>query len=204
MKRLAKKVAVIGSTIVLIGYLSNVLLTDRYNWNYRLTVTLQTPDGPVTRSTVKNVRAFFRDYTVMGNEVSDDVYGEALVLPLSDTSAVFVLHRGSGVYWVAQALDGVPSGNKEMLRKLGQMSWSVWFPWLQQDFDISPDKLPRMALLRDTSDPTSFERLSFETIQEILGNDYSVSSAEISFTTDPVSLSRAIRGNLSGDISKSC
>ena len=136
-----------------------------HTWNQRLTVTLDTPWGPRTGSSVTAVRWEEQRGPLVppdAPKLLQDVTGEAVVVdvrpdaPEGSPRYLFVLLDVSGLAPGVMAPDGLKAGEK--VRAMRRVRGPVAVP---------PESLPRMVTFRDVNDPTSVVRIELTKVDGI-------------------------------------
>ena len=155
--------------------------TEVYTWNQKLTVTLQTPDGPISASSVSRVtktrtNAFWVPIEASG--VQSGLQGEAVVLEVKPGRFLFVL------------LDGV---DQLALRSFPQFSYSRddefgdWASAIEAHRgvgEVPVEFFPMMVTFADNSDPTSLAEVPVERIKDEFGDQYELLSLTLAIVDE--------------------
>ena len=156
---------------------------NNFNWNTRITVEIETPDGVVSGSTVLRHQVGYRDKPVMGvNQLSYNKFGEAAVIPIGDHGAVFVTTRLS-IFWIQNVLrENFP----DQFPGTSQKKWLHILTGLSGAFDIATDNPPDLAYLPDKRELFGFTEITAENIVDVLGEGYALHKITLEFTNDPL------------------
>lgn len=170
--------------VIVIGFLYYYFaIYNNFNWNTRITVEIETPDGVVSGTTVLRHQVVYRDNPVMGvNQLSYNKFGEAAVIPIGDHGAVFVTTRLS-IFWIQNVLrENFP----DQFPGTSQKKWLHILTGLSGAFDISTDNPPDLAYLPDKRELFGFTEITAENIVDVLGEGYAFHKITLEFTNDPV------------------
>jgi len=156
-----------------------------YTWNQKLTVTLQTPDGPISASSVSRVtktrtNAFWVPIEARG--VRSSLQGEAVVLEVKPGSFLFVL------------LDGV---DQLAFRAFPQIELSQaddiadWASAIENHQDVGEvpaDFYPMIVTFEDFTDPTTVGLVKPNSMSAIFGEGYELEGMNLTITQDPTTV----------------
>jgi hypothetical protein len=170
--------------------------------NYRLTVTMQTPEGEVRGSTVRAVKLPngrpLLDLPEAGSGI--DVVGEAAIIDLGEKGKVFALISDSSwrelrytfdyspslKYSIAERnkmkieyYNNLPKHQKKTL-ELHNRPQMVWFE------NISDPKSVKLVYQSITTKPNGTEWIEDDHSAELFGGDYAVKSMTVEITDEPV------------------
>lgn len=162
---------------------------DTYEWNQKLTVTVETPEGErsgsaITHVTVRLLRPGSESISaVSANEYSS---GEAVVIPLPDERVLFALRQQNPSGMVQAAyLKPIRGEDAKRIGEIGDFYAEV------MGYDGPPEPLPREEYPRfvtfdDLSDPTSVKRVDPDDLAATFGPDYALKSVTLEITKEPV------------------
>lgn len=174
---------------------------------YRLTVTVETPQGLVTGSSVIQ--------TVWAKDSGSTVTGEAVAVDLPGGQTLFVLLRSAANYDWPGGVPGVkwpdfPNPDIEEMRKAegGRLSNRTFradqrrqraerVAWIRRNRDLHPvysatssppaiDDMPYMVRFRDIRDPKSVEQVDANNLAASFGPGVRLISITSQYTEDPV------------------
>lgn len=191
-----------------VGLLALLVLAGcgfRYEWNHKVTVTVLTPEGEVSASSVQQVR-----YSGRKNW---RVAGEAVILALPNGRYLFALLRGhdnqadSGgslhhIFQVAvapqfgartqealAAADAAPVGKVFEVRGKTPPWRGVTPPRPGANFLWGGyDDRPLLVTFKDLADPKSVKRVNIDALSETFGPGYALKSITIQKTDEDVTL----------------
>ncbi len=163
-------------------------IKDHYQYRYRLTLEIETPNGLKTGSSVLEVRMsehvrFLPDMPVVGARL----LGEAVVVDL-----------GQGRNLVA-LLGGGPTGSEEdwmvrvpiMAFHLTGLSWkekavALTGPYRGTRAELSREMLPTLVTFSDIADPKTARIVALDELVQVFGPDVRIHGAWIEMTKDRV------------------
>ena len=154
-RRLADWVVICILSAVLAGCQSH------YEWHQKLTVVVDTPDGPVSGSSVIEVRARFGQLPMSDVEVWYSVIGEATVVEVVPGRYLFALLNGSEEQYyraVREQFQGVHRG--EWLKRIPAMKGVV---------RLLKNNYPLLVTFDDFNDPKSVRKVSPRNLPVIFG-----------------------------------
>ena len=156
-------------------------------WRYRMTVTVETPEGIKTGSAVREVNAHREPDVGENAGAGSYVRGEAVVVDLGARGTLFALLRGQNS--VDHAEDIVfhmfpmPDGPGGGLTREG-----IWYYSRLKDAKatLPIDKYPMLVRFKDINDPKTVERVDPNNLAASFGDGVKLVSASIEITSDPV------------------
>lgn len=173
MRTLLSVVAVVGGLLsVIVGYF--YFATQRWDWNQKLTIEVNTPSGVKTGSSVVHVR---REKTpawlapVGGGGMGYAISGEATVVEVAPGKYLFAL------------LSGGYADSRQSNSYHAYLPFKVFFPGestnsvgvanalesLRLSREISPKHYPLLLTFDDVNEPLSVRRVDPEDLEAILG-----------------------------------
>jgi hypothetical protein len=164
---------------------------------YRIAVTVDTPEGPRSGSSVveSTIRAVPRLAEHGG--VNYDLRGEAVAIPLPDGEMLFALLRHenssasdyqSRLLRTAACDEGKPSMRPAPdLCKGGQWEdFRIWAKEHQLSAELSRSSYPILVTFRDINDPTTVEEVDPADLAATFGPGYSLRRITVEITDEPV------------------
>lgn len=152
---------------------------DEHVWNQKQIVTIQTPTGEASGSSVTQVKALFGKQ-MSGNEVVYGVSGEATVVEVRPGRYLFALLGGSEerYYWaVAEKLEGKPRGE-----------WLGIIPQMKDVAMLDPSRhgYPLLVTFDDLSEPKSIRKIAPDDLAATFGVGYSLKSITLEITQEEI------------------
>lgn len=193
MKRKFSIALVVLLAVVGVGYVACAEMFPSGTWRYKMTVTVETPEGLKSGSAVREVSN--RDNTLLGVQLPEagarisEIEGEAVVIDLGIRGVLFALiEHGSysELYSAFSVRD--PSNKIDDLKKL-QLGNSAQLP--------KPD-WPTFITFKDIKDPKSITRVNKNDLSEYFGEGVKLSSIVIEIVDVPVTWGEVSKV-LSGD-----
>lgn len=151
---------------------------DRYEWNQKLTVTVLTPSGERSGSSIVHVVALFGQLPASGNEVEYKIVGEATVVSISPRRYLFAL-LGEG------AEELVAATWKNELPEL-RRDWLPRIPNLKGPRDVPQGHYPLLVMFADPSDPKTVRRADPDDLASVFGLGYALKAITLEVTDEPV------------------
>ncbi|MEE9314665.1 MAG: hypothetical protein V3V02_08440 [Rhizobiaceae bacterium] len=156
--------------------------SDTTTWHQKFTVTVETPDGIKTGSSVIEVRYAYSGPRSMGNVHAIGFTGEAVVVDLGQGQKLFALVVREdmkldifGIY--KQALGGV------------RRDYQVLAPLIiahREKVDIPHERLPMLVTFGDINNPASVEKVNPNKLSASFGAGYWLKSVTLQVTDEPV------------------
>jgi len=161
-------------------------------WHQRLTVTVMTPEGPVSGESVMGVE--FRDppdrLAAIDNFTTDG-YGEAVVVDLGDGRYLFALLHGSP--------DGLAGQLREAYRDIYDAhrasGYGRYIRKVKADGTarVLPEHAyPMLVAFKDLSVPESVVEVPPDDLESVFGAGYSIESMTLEITRDPITTGRVV------------
>ncbi|WP_376743288.1 hypothetical protein [Ensifer canadensis] len=176
----ARRGLTISIAIVVGAYFAYKFFFPTYAWNQKLTVTIGTPAGPVTASSVTRITWTAEPQLlpeIRGH--STTTTGEAAFVDLGEGKYVVALLRDADALVrraIRYAAPGTPSRDvlPHINRKIGEVM-------------LLPQVLyPRLVTFADISDPATVREINPGDASASLGPGYSVHSITLTVTAEPV------------------
>jgi len=148
-----------------------------YGWNQKLTVTVQTPDGPVSASSVTQVTKIVSDgpFTLPeARGVRSELAGEAVVVEVLPGEYLFVLLKG------VDHLAAHTFPEFDGIRDFGD-----WARAIQEHEGVGivpPEKYPMMVMFEDISDPTSVRLVEPDDLESAFGEGVRLQEMTLTIT----------------------
>jgi hypothetical protein len=169
------------------------LTPNKYEWNQRITVEVETPDGMKSGSSVQHILWEGGGPAYPGQDgpsSSSKVTGEAVVVDLGGGKYLFALLSGtkglkgaadtlaSFALWGADKAAGTTEGLK-FLSSLPAGTKAV----------LEPDNYPLLVTFSNTNDPSTVTRVDPSDMPEIFGDGVNLSAIVLVITADDVTKS---------------
>jgi len=178
--------AALASCVLLLGCASTG------SWHQRLTVTVMTPEGPVSGESVMGVE--FRDppdsLAVIDNFTTDG-YGEAVVVDLGDGRYLFALLHGSP--------DGLAGQLREAYRDIYDAhrasGYGRYIRKVKADGTVRvlPEHAyPMLVAFKDLSVPESVVEVPPDDLESVFGAGYALDNMTIEITRAPLTMGRVV------------
>ena len=156
---------------------------DRYTWNQRMTVTVETPEGVVSASSVIEVRAVF-DENPNALSANREVYyaytGEAVALEVRPGQWLFALMGDPAELMYRAAPERYSS------RMRGE--WLAEIPEQTEPVELVGELRPRMVSFGDITDPLSVTAVDPDDLAATFGEGFRLVSVTLEVTDAPVAL----------------
>jgi len=169
--------------IVSLGLLTGC--REQFSWHQKLTVTLDTPEGEVSGSSVTEVVVVSLPKTLPDAGVVDaSLRGEAVAVEVTPGKYLFVLLKG-GLGWAQDAYDKNQVGSvfEENMRFIEAQ---VGGPAVA----IRSDQLPLMVTFDNLSDSTTVQKVDPANLAATFGTGVKLKSVMLAITDEPVSQGR--------------
>ncbi|MEE9314769.1 MAG: hypothetical protein V3V02_08965 [Rhizobiaceae bacterium] len=155
------------------------------SWNQKLTVTVETPQGVVSASSVTSVFMKGKDGFLVPPEASglaSSLKGEAVAVDLGKGKYLFVLLKGTmgiaGKIFLKESGWNQPHGK-----------WPKWaenIARLRGKREIPIDLLPMLVTFSDITRPASVKKVNPNNLRESFGSGYRLKSMTLEITDEPV------------------
>ena len=179
IEKLTRRAAIGVFSLVLLGLTG---CQSHYEWHQKLTMVVDTPDGPVSGSSVIEVRARFGKLPLSDLEVWYTVIGEATVVEVAPGRYLFALLGGSQHRYyraVREQFQGMPRG--EWLKRIPQMEGVV---------TLKPDNYPQLVTFGDLDDPKSVRSADPKNLGATFGPGYRFNKITLEITGERVTKRR--------------
>ena len=180
--KLLKVVAVISAFMVIWRFVYPV-----YSWHQKLTVTVETPQGPVTASSVVAVE-WSRSPAVLPDMpgAHHRFWGEATVVRLPGERYLFALVSGADFRALnVFAPDKLPKANPAAIAAFLPAAQRVY--WSSgETLTLSKDQYPLLVTFDDVKNPASVKKVDSEGLDAVFGPGYSLTSVTMTITDEAV------------------
>lgn len=150
---------------------------SRYEWRQKLTVTVETPHGEYSGSSVVEVVALFGQLPASGNEVEYKVSGEATIVELGGGRYLFALLGGSEErFYRALGYNYGDRGTK--LKRISGMQGETRM--------LERENYPLLVTFENVSDPTTVRQVDPTDFVASFGPGYALKSITLEITDEPV------------------
>ena len=153
----------------------------RHEWNQKLTLTVETPQGERSGSAVVRVVADFGKF-LSGNEVVYAYYGEATVVEVLPDRFLFALISGSEQRFYAAAKDRFPG--------LKRSEWLYEIPKQTEPVELTGDRIPLLVTFDDIHDPKTVRQVDPADLVAIFGPGVRLKAVTLAVTKEPVTEGR--------------
>jgi hypothetical protein len=150
---------------------------DSYEWRQKLTVTVETPSGERSGSSVVDVTALFGQLPLSGNEVEYAVKGEATVVEVAPGRYLFALLTHPQELAAHVWRDQLPASRKD---------WLPLVSHLRGARSVDPKDYPVLVTFGDISDPDSVRVVSAGDLVATFGSGFRLSDVTLEITGDEV------------------
>ncbi|MBB4640570.1 hypothetical protein [Rhizorhapis suberifaciens] len=161
---------------------------------YRMTVTVDTPDGPRTGSSV--VESTIKAGTRFGDAsgIQFRLRGEAVAVPLPNGRVLFALLRpeesGDAAFYHARLMERAACGEGQPTVQpnpalCGSAQWTTFRPWAREQelsAEIGASIYPMLVTFRDLADPTSVARVDPVNLAASFGVGYRLKRITVQMT----------------------
>ena len=160
---------------------------------YRVTVTVDTPDGVSTGSSVIEYK-FKRQLIVLpeGSKYSVHMRGEAVAVDLPGNQTLFALLKQDGTRDIGDLIGNTlyPHGREhgEPQRKAGDPPVTMNRYLVIGDRTLPESGYPLLVRFRDIKDPKSVEKVDPDNLAASFGKGVSLASISVEVTDDPVTM----------------
>lgn len=151
---------------------------QHYRWNQKLTITVDTPDGPVVASVVQRIDVSYipQWMRVVGGEIQTELRGEGLAVDLGGGRILLsMVGQGAMTERVFDDVDRRPQVFAAIEDQVGQ-------PPRQIPFDL----MPPFVSLPDITDPSTASRLLGNDVPRVFGEGYRIRDMKLEITDEPV------------------
>lgn len=177
MKRILSAIIIICASATLSGCRSE------YQWNQKLTVVVQTPQGERSGSAVVQETVLFGQLPMSGNDVEPRIKGEATMVEVAPGKFLFAILSlgGNGVptwelfYRVWR--DDIPDGREDGLKFIQAK---------RETRNVPPDAYPLLVTFTHINAPKSAKEVKPDDLAATFGPGYSLISITLEITDEPV------------------
>ncbi len=151
-----------------------------YSWNEKITVTVQTPDGEKSGSSVTRFSGTYGYSLGAGEGLSSRLQGEATVVELGHGKYFFALmeRTGGSFAWGAFS-DQLPKfGSEAQMAKLQSL--------VGQKIELQPKLYPLLVTFDNINDPKSVKEVNASNLEASFGAGTSLKSITLEITDEPV------------------
>lgn len=186
----------IGLVLVIgVSILAFRIAYPTFSWNQKITVTVNTPNGEVSASSVG--RMVVSEKVSLGlaeaGGINSDFEGEAVVIALPNEKYLFSVISGATSFSL-KAFGDVPGVRKnadgsfvqwdESARRIQNLVGAKAFP---------SDHLPMLVTFDDINDPTSVKEVDPANLASTFGEGYSLKSITLEITTEAITQGEVVR-----------
>lgn len=180
---------VVAAIVALLLYLR--FGTPVYDWHQKMTVTIETPSGPVSGSSVSAVRWKEHAIKAEGMGWSFGLTGEAVVVDLGPSATrpryLFALLKGAGTYeYMGSVAAASLSGRK------GRVINEALFAQIENrrgaaanPIPVPPIQYPLLVTFADINDPASVRTVDPDNFAATFGSGYALTSITVAITDEP-------------------
>ena len=174
-------------TLSLLAHLDACFSFPDHVWNQKTTLTVETPNGPVSGSGVIEVTAWFYDPPdpMTGREVHYEYRGEAAAVEVLPGQWLFALigNPAEMIYHASpDALGGIDRGDRG--------AWLAAIPDHEGAVTLTGRTLPRLVTFADIDDPASVALVDPENLAASFGPGVRLTSVTLEVTEEPVTEGR--------------
>ncbi|OQP87054.1 hypothetical protein BTR14_06325 [Rhizobium rhizosphaerae] len=181
-----KKIALLALLLFLAAIgLFLAVVWNGYEWHQKLTVTMDTPNGPLSASSVQQMRLSDKRgpwNPPEGSGVSFTLSGEAVVMELAPGRYLFAL------------LTGVPSLGRLLHPKMDVIDAAKLLERGEAEayrsVTLSRRDYPLLVTFGDMNDPASVQRVDPANLEASFGPGYRLQSMTLALTEEPVNTGR--------------
>jgi len=188
MYKISKKALIVFSFLFLLPATCMALVTEQGTWRYKLTVTVETPEGLKTGSAVREVHAF-RYPTPFPEDPGAKArltYGEAVVVDLGERGILFALLTGAGFaasdystrlpFWIFSSEEGALS--EESIRRFSKLKAGP--------VEIDPEWYPKFVFFNDINNPRTVSGARARDLERDFGPGVKLKSITLEMTEEAV------------------
>lgn len=156
---------------------------DRHEWNQKLTVVVETPQGERSGSSVIGIEALFYWWPMGGNEVRYRHAGEATVVEVSPGRYLFALLNGTQAerfYWAA----------RDRFKGMERRRWLGQIPRQTEPVTLTGASAPMLVTFDRINDPKTVRRVDPADLAATFGPGYAIKTITLEITNEPVTVGR--------------
>jgi hypothetical protein len=171
-------------TLIFLAFGMAACQQQRFGWNQKLTVEVDTPNGVRTGAAVVRVDISYGRQWPSGNALASGLTGEAAIVEVAPGRYLFALLDGAG------ATENLPS-------------WAWYGAFTEQEEDdpaakfarierlrgaqpVPPMKYPRLATFADLSDPKTVKLVDPKNLAAAFGNGFALRRITLEITDEEV------------------
>jgi hypothetical protein len=178
-RQLMRSFAKVLGLLVVAGSLSGCWGSS-YEWNQKLTLVVQTPQGEVTGASVIHANFTYGQMPMSGNDMSGGYTGEAAVVKVAEGKYLFALldtpNTTDEYHRVLRTFRDKVPGNRE-----------AGFKAIQKLRGARPAvPAPLLVSFKDITDPTSVFEVKSDDFTSAFGAGYALKSITLEITDEPV------------------
>ena len=148
--------------------------TDRWSWNQKLIVEVETPSGPLSGSAI--VKVSWSDVNSVGN-YPGSYRGEATVVDLGDGRYLFALLGEGTRYLALRTFNGNPGVGRKSFTAVEKVRGSK---------TVAHKDYPLLVTFDDINVPKTVKKVDPDNLVASFGPGYSLKSITLEITDDPV------------------
>lgn len=165
--------------VVGVGYVACAEMFPSGTWRYKMTVTVETPEGIKTGSAVREVYSSRPLVTLPDTSSSPQVKGEAVIIDLEDRGLLFGLidwnsYRevyGAFPYPAPSSSAGIEYYNSLKIGTTAEVPQENW---------------PRFVYFKEISNPLSVEQVNISHLDQNYGEGVRLKNIEVTITDEPM------------------
>jgi hypothetical protein len=182
-------IPIVGVVLLVASYFV-LMWSISYEWNQKVTVMVETPEGIKSGSSVQHIEwiggtSWGRPN---GGNASSKTQGEAVVVDLGNGRVLFALLKGDGTSHMGQAATIAQFA----LCKSGEMSpGAVCFSKMHNagsglSADLKPGNLPMLVTFDDMNDPKTVKLVAPKNLAATFGEGFALKSISVAITDEKV------------------
>ncbi len=157
---------------------------ERFEWHQKMTVTVETPGGANTASSVIRVKSRYVGPETMGNEVFYGLQGEAVTMEIAPGRYLFALLNESFAELYYRSSPDIFANPKN------RGEWLAEIPHKTEVVRVPADRYPLLVTFGDINDPKSVRRVDPDDLAASFGPGYRLKQITLEITDDPVTEGR--------------
>ncbi|MEM7461740.1 MAG: hypothetical protein AAF362_03590 [Pseudomonadota bacterium] len=147
---------------------------DSWSWNQKLTVKVETPDGPVQGAAVNQVT--WGEVNSVHNYPAS-YQGEAVVVDLGNGRYLFALIGEPTKFLAFETFNGGPGIGEEVFAEMAQFRGTNPVP---------PEHYPLLVTFTDINDPKTVKKVDPNNLAATFGSGFALESIMLEITDEPV------------------
>ena len=153
-----------------------------HQWRQKTTLTVETPSGPRSGSSVVEVTALFGKLPLTGNEVEYSFRGEATVVEIMPGRYLFALLGGSEERFYRAARDRFTGMHRR--------DWLYEIPKQTEPVALTGKQMPLLVTFDDLTDPNSVRQVEPNDLAASFGSGVALTSVTLAITNEAVTLGK--------------